>query len=57
MTDLGCTELLGSVSPELKARMQGISCSRFKTSEPVPFKEMAALKQNAFASYKESGFM
>ncbi len=49
-------ELLASVSPELKARMQGKSCFNFKASEPALFKELTALTKAAFTSYKEQGF-
>lgn len=49
--------LLASVSPELKARMQGKSCFNFKASEPALFKELAGLTKAAFASYREQGFV
>ena len=50
-------DLLDSVSPELRARMQGKSCFNFKDSEPKLFKELAALTKSAYASYKEQGFV
>jgi hypothetical protein len=50
-------ELLASVSPELKARMQGKSCFNFSTSEPLLFKELAVLTKASFGSYKEQGFV
>jgi hypothetical protein len=50
-------ELLASVSPDLKARMQGKSCFNFKSSEPALFKELASLTEAAFASYKEQGLV
>jgi hypothetical protein len=49
-------ELLDSVSPELKARMQGKSCFNFVSSDPRLFKELAVLTQASFASYKEQGY-
>ena len=50
-------DLLVSVSPELKARMQGKSCFNFKASEPALFKELSALTKSAFASYQEQGYV
>lgn len=50
-------ELLDSISPELKAMMQGKSCFNFKSSEPALFRELEALTKVAFASYKEQGFV
>ena len=50
-------ELLGTISPELKARMQGKSCFNFTSSEPALFAELKALAKAAFASYKEQGFV
>ncbi len=50
-------ELLASVSPELKARMQGKSCFNFAELDKPLFKELAALTKEGFASYKEQGFV
>lgn len=50
-------ELLASVSPELKSRMQGKSCFNFSAVEPPLIKELAALTKASFASYKEQGFV
>jgi len=50
-------ELLASVSPELKAKMQGKSCFNFSSLEPALFKELAALTRASYASYKEQGFV
>lgn len=50
-------ELLDSVSPELKARMQGKSCFNFASSDPKLFKELTALTKAPFASYKEQGYV
>ncbi len=50
-------ELLATVSPELKARMQGKSCFNFAAPEPTLFKELAALTRAGYASYKEQGFV
>lgn len=50
-------ELLASLSPELKARMQGKSCFNFAALEPALFKELATLTKAGYASYKEQGFV
>jgi hypothetical protein len=50
-------ELLSAVSPELKARMQGKSCFNFSEVDPPLFKELAALTQAGYASYKAQGFV
>ncbi len=50
-------ELLATVSPELCARMHGKSCFNFSATEPLLFKELAALAKAGYASYKEQGFV
>jgi hypothetical protein len=50
-------DLLASLSPTLKARMQGKSCFNFTAVEKPLFKELAALTKAGFASYKEQGFV
>ena len=50
-------DLLDSVSPELRSRMQGKSCFNFKHSEPKLFKELAALTKSAYANYQQQGFV
>lgn len=50
-------ELLASVSPELRSRMQGKSCFNFAELEPMLFKELAALTKASYNSYKEQGFV
>ena len=50
-------ELLATVSPELKARMQGKSCFNFAALDPTLFKELAALTKAGYASYKEQGYV
>lgn len=49
--------LLDTVSPALKARMQGKSCFNFKVSEPALFDELAALTAACFASYEAQGWV
>lgn len=50
-------ELLASVSPELKARMQGKSCFNFSAVDPALLKELARLTQAGYASYQEQGYV
>ena len=50
-------ELLASLSPDLKSRLQGKSCFNFSSCHPRLFKELAALTQSAYASYKEQGYV
>jgi hypothetical protein len=50
-------ELLASASPELRACMQGKSCFNFSAVEPKLFKELAALTEAGYASFKEQGFV
>ncbi len=50
-------ELLASVSPELKARMQGKSCFNFVSVDPRLFQELAKLTEAGYASYKAQGFV
>lgn len=50
-------ELLESVSPELKQRMQGKSCFNFTAVEPALLNELSALTRASYASYKEQGFV
>jgi len=50
-------ELLASVSPELRSRMQGKSCFNFSAVEPTLIEELAALTKAGYASYREQGFV
>lgn len=50
-------ELLASLSPELKARMQGKSCFNFTSPDKALFKELEALTKAGYASFKEQGFV
>lgn len=50
-------ELLASVSPELRTRMQGKSCFNFAAVEPALIRELAALTKSGYASYEEQGFI
>jgi len=50
-------ELLASISPALRARMQGQSCFHFKTLEPELLAELDRLTQAGRASYRAQGFV
>ena len=50
-------DLLASISPELKKRMQGKSCFNFKSLEPALFKELASLTKAGFRSYRDAGYI
>jgi hypothetical protein len=50
-------ELLESISPNLRSRMQGKSCFNFKSVEPALLQELSALAKAGYASYKEQGFV
>jgi hypothetical protein len=49
--------LLASISPELKARMQGKSCFNLRDSDQVLFTELAELTRGSFNSYRAQGFV
>jgi hypothetical protein len=48
--------LLDTLSPELKARMQGKSCFNFKAVDEPLMRELQALTQAGYASYQAQGF-
>ena len=48
--------LLDTLSPELRARMQGKSCFNFKAVDEPLMRELGALTQSAYASYQAQGF-
>jgi len=52
-----CTELLGSMSPELKKHMQGKSCFNFKTVDEKLFKELAQLTKVGLAKFSDPEFL
>jgi hypothetical protein len=47
-------ELLQSVSPELKKRMQGKSCFNFKSVDVKLFQELAELTKMGFERFKQA---
>jgi len=46
-------ELLKTISPELKKRMQGKSCFHFKKVEPVLFEELKDLTRKGAEKFKQ----
>jgi hypothetical protein len=53
----GCPELLKSLSPELKKRMQGKACFNFKTVDEKLFKELAKLTKAGAEKFKAPKFL
>ena len=51
------SELLDSVSPALKKRMQGKSCFNFKSTDAALFEELKALTQAGFEKYQEADYL
>jgi len=49
-------DLLDGMSPELKKHMQGKSCFNFKKSEPILFKELAALTKASAKRFKKENW-
>jgi hypothetical protein len=45
------------VSPELKKRMQGLSCFNFTGPEPVLFRELAKLTSAGMALYRRKNLL
>lgn len=50
-------DLLESVSPALKKRMQGKSCFNFKAVDAALFTELQALTAAGLARYREKGYV
>ena len=50
-------DLLASLSPGLKARMQGKSCFNFAKIDKPLLNELKALTEAGFQSYKQQGFV
>lgn len=50
-------ELLESISPELKRRMQGKSCFNFKSADFELFEELAVLTEAGYEKYKSAGYV
>src|SRR3989449_8582235 len=52
-----CPELLESMSPELKKRMQGKSCFNFKEVDENLFKELAKLTKAGATKFNDEKFI
>ena len=50
------SKLLGGISKELKARMQGKSCFNFKKPDEKVFKELDKLTAKSIESFQKAGF-
>ena len=57
MSVYACPELLQSMSPELKKRMQGKSCFNFKEVDEKLFKELATLTKAGAAKFNDERFI
>jgi hypothetical protein len=49
-------KLRDSMSPQLKARMQGKSCFNFKATDETLFQELEKVKAEGFAMSRKAGF-
>jgi hypothetical protein len=50
-------DLLRSISPALRSRMQGKSCFNFRRVDPPVFAELSALADRAYSSFVRAGFV
>ena len=57
MSVYACPDLLKSMSPELKKRMQGKSCFNFKEVDEKLFKELAKLTKAGAARFNDEKFI
>jgi hypothetical protein len=57
MSLYACPELLKSMSPELKKRMQGKSCFNFKEVDEKLFKELTQLTRAGAAKFSDGKFI
>jgi len=57
MSVYACPDLLQSMSPELKKRMQGKSCFNFKEVDENLFKELATLTKAGVARFNDEKFI
>ena len=57
MSIYACPDLLQSMSPELKQRMQGKSCFNFKEVDEKLFKELAQLTKAGAAQFTDGKFI
>jgi hypothetical protein len=52
-----CPDLLESLSPELKKRMQGKSCFNFKTVDEKQSRELSRLTRAGFKKFNDTEFL
>jgi hypothetical protein len=57
MAVYACPDLLASLSPELKKRMQGKACFNFKEVDEKLFKELARLTQRGYRRFRKLKLM
>jgi hypothetical protein len=57
MSVYACPDLLKTMSPELKKRMQGKSCFNFKEVDEKLFKELAKLTRAGAARFSDKKFI
>src|SRR6266850_7602654 len=57
MSVYACPDLLKSMSPELKKRMQGKSCFNFREVDEKLFKELAQLAKAGAAKFSDGKFI
>ena len=57
MSVYACPDLLKTMSPELKKRMQGKSCFNFKEVDEKLFKELAKLTKAGAAKFSDGKFI
>jgi hypothetical protein len=57
MSVYACPDLLKTMSPELKKRMQGKSCFNFKEVDDKLFKELAMLTKAGAAKFSDGKFI
>ncbi len=52
-----CPELLNQISPDLKKRMQGLTCFNFSGVDEGLFAELAELTQAGYQAYQKKGYI
>lgn len=57
MAVYACPDLLDSISPELKKRMQGKSCFNFTHVDEALFQELDQLTQRGYDRFKQMGLI
>ena len=52
-----CPDLLNSISPELRKRMQGKSCFNFTAIDKALFAELKRLTRAGYQRFKQAGWV